>query len=138
MGQQGSITRMWVPKGSRPRAIRQQQFEYAYIFGAACPAKDKALGLVLPLANTDGMIEHLRLISKATEKDRYAVVIMDRAAWHTTGKIKCFDNIIPMPLPPYAPELNPVEQLWLNIKQRYLSNMAFKDYEEIVDKCCDA
>jgi hypothetical protein len=33
-------------------------------------------------------------------KDRYAVVIMDRAAWHTTGKIKCFDNIIPMPLPP--------------------------------------
>jgi hypothetical protein len=37
-------------------------FEYAYIFGAACPAKDKALGLVLPLANTDGMIEHLRLI----------------------------------------------------------------------------
>ncbi|CAC9982017.1 hypothetical protein [uncultured Gammaproteobacteria bacterium] len=138
VGQQGSITRMWVPKGSRPRAIRQQQFEYAYIFGAACPAKDKALGLVLPLANTDGMIEHLRLISKATEKDRYAVVIMDRAAWHTTGKIKCFDNIIPMPLPPYAPELNPVEQLWLNIKQRYLSNMAFKDYEEIVDKCCDA
>ncbi|WP_202776368.1 IS630 family transposase [Bathymodiolus azoricus thioautotrophic gill symbiont] len=138
VGQQGSITRMWAPKGSRPRAIRQQQFEYAYIFGAACPAKDKALGLVLPLANTDGMIEHLRLISKATEKDRYAVVIMDRAAWHTTGKIKCFDNIIPMPLPPYAPELNPVEQLWLNIKQRYLSNMAFKDYEEIVDKCCDA
>jgi hypothetical protein len=44
------------------------------------------------------------IISKATEKDRYAVVIMDRAAWHTTGKIKCFDNIIPMPLPPYAPE----------------------------------
>jgi transposase len=38
-----------------------------------------------------------------------------------------------MPLPPYAPELNPVEQLWLNIKQRYLSNMAFKDYDEIVE-----
>jgi hypothetical protein len=37
------------------------KFIYAYIFGAACPAKDKALGLVLPLANTDGMIEHLRL-----------------------------------------------------------------------------
>jgi transposase len=35
------------------------------------------------------------------------------------------------PSPPYAPELNPVEQLWLNIKQRYLSNMAFKDYEDM-------
>jgi transposase len=37
-----------------------------------------------------------------------------------------------MPLPPYAPELNPVEQLWLNIKQRYLSNMAFKDYKHFL------
>jgi hypothetical protein len=59
---------MWAEKGSRPRAVRQQQFEYAYIFGATCPARDKALGLVLPLANTQGMIEHLRLISQATKK----------------------------------------------------------------------
>jgi transposase len=36
-----------------------------------------------------------------------------------------FDNIIPMPLPPYAPELNPVEQLWLNIKQRNELNNDF-------------
>lgn len=49
VGQQGSITRMWAEKGSRPRAVRQQQFEYAYIFGATCPARDKALGLVLPM-----------------------------------------------------------------------------------------
>ena len=138
VGQQGSITRMWAPKGTRPSAVRQQQFEYAYIFGAACPAQDKALGLVLPLANTQGMIEHLSLISQVTTKGRYAVVVMDRAAWHTTEKIKCFDNVVPIPLPPYSPELNPVEQLWLNIKQRYLSNMAFKDYDEIVDKSCDA
>ncbi|MDC9727640.1 MAG: IS630 family transposase [Candidatus Thioglobus sp.] len=113
VGQQGSITRMWAPRGTRPSAIRQQQFEYAYIFWATCPAQDKALGLILPLANTDGMIEHLRLISQSTPKDRYAVVIMDRAAWHTTSKITCFDNVVPIPLPPYAPELNPVEQLWL-------------------------
>ena len=84
------------------------------------------------------MIEHLKLISQATTKGRHAVVVMDRAAWHTTNKITCFDNVIPMPLPPYAPELNPVEQLWLNIKQRYLSNRTFKDYDAIVDTCCEA
>jgi transposase len=39
---------------------------------------------------------------------------------------------------PFSCRIKPVEQLWLNIKQRYLSNMAFKDYEDIVDKCCDA
>lgn len=102
---------MWAPKGTRPRVIRQQQFEYVYIFGAICPAQDKALGLVLTLANTQGKIEHLRLISEQTQKGRYAVVVMDRAAWHTTNKIKCFDNVIPISLPPYSPELNPVEQL---------------------------
>ncbi len=60
-GQQGSITRMWAPKGTRPSAVRQQQFEYVYMFGVACPAQDKALGLVLPLANTQGLIKHLSL-----------------------------------------------------------------------------
>ena len=84
---------MWAPKGSRPRAVRQQQFEYAYIFGATCPARDKALGLVLPQANTQGMIEHLKLISKATPQGRQALVVMDRAGWHMTKAITCFDNI---------------------------------------------
>ncbi|MCK5818461.1 MAG: transposase [Psychromonas sp.] len=86
IGQQGSITRIWAPKGTRSSAIRQQQFEYYYIVGGTCPAQDKALGLVLPLANTTGMIEHLRQISQATPKGRYAVVVMDRASWQTTGK----------------------------------------------------
>jgi len=137
VGQQGSITRMWAEKGTRPQAIRQQQFKYAYIFGATCPAKDKALGLVLPLANTHGMIEHLRLISQDTAKGRQALVVMDRAGWHTTKAINCFDNVTILPLPPYSPELNPVEQLWQHLKQRYLSNRCFKDYNEIVDECCD-
>jgi hypothetical protein len=66
---------------------RSKLFKF-YIFGAACPAKDKALGLVLPLANTDGMIEHLRLISKATEKDRYAFPTMIRL-----GKVIPFSKI---------------------------------------------
>lgn len=56
IGQQGSITRMWAKKGTRPRAVRQQQFEYAYIFGATCPQKDEAIGLILPTVNTLGMI----------------------------------------------------------------------------------
>jgi transposase len=63
---------------------------------------------------------------------------MDRAGWHTTNKINCFNNITIMPLPPYSPELNPVEQLWQNLKQRYLANRCFKDYDDILDKSCDA
>jgi hypothetical protein len=93
VGQQGSITRMWVPKGIRPRVVRQQQFEYAYIFGATCPAKDMALGIIMPLANTQAMIEHLRLISKATIKGRPALIVMDRAGWHTTKAINLYPTL---------------------------------------------
>ncbi|KAF3980019.1 MAG: hypothetical protein HFP76_04080 [Methylococcales symbiont of Iophon sp. n. MRB-2018] len=64
---------MWAEKGTRPRVTRQQQFEYGYIFSTVCPAKDKARGLMLAVANTAGMVEHLRLISHATAKDRHAL-----------------------------------------------------------------
>ncbi|VVM20354.1 hypothetical protein BSPWISOXPB_9044 [uncultured Gammaproteobacteria bacterium] len=63
---------------------------------------------MLPVANTAGMIEHLRLISQATAKDRQALVIVDRAGWHMTKAIRCFSNVTLLPLPPYSPELNPV------------------------------
>ncbi|VVH61689.1 hypothetical protein BSPWISOX_187, partial [uncultured Gammaproteobacteria bacterium] len=119
-------------------AVRQQQFEYGYIFGAVCPAKDKALGLMLPVANTAGMIEHLRLISQATAKDRQALVIVDRAGWHMTKAIRCFSNVTLLPLPPYSPELNPVEQLWQQIKQRFLSNTTFQNYDDIIERSCQA
>ncbi len=138
IGQQGSITRIWAEKGTRPRAVRQQQFEYGYIFGAVCPAKDKALGLMLPVANTAGMIEHLSLISQATAKDRQALVIVDRAGWHMTKAIRCFSNVTLLPLPPYSPELNPVEQLWQQIKQRFLSNTTFQNYDDIIERSCQA
>ena len=138
VGQQGSITRMWAPKGTRPRAVRQQQFEYAYIYGAACPARDEAVALVLPWANTQGMIEHMRLISQATQEGRHALVIMDRAGWHMSKEIRRFDNVSILPLPAYAPELNPVEQLWQQLKQRHLSNRCFNNYDDIVDACCTA
>ena len=55
IGQRGTVTRLWAIKGTRPRVIRQQQFEYAYIFGAVCPRQDQAVGLVFPTVNIDGM-----------------------------------------------------------------------------------
>lgn len=59
IGQQGSISRIWHSKGQRPRLIRQQQFEYAYIYGAICPSRGESVGLALPVANTQGMRLHL-------------------------------------------------------------------------------
>lgn len=53
VGQRGTVTRMWAPKGSRPRVIRQPQFEAACVFGAVCPTQGKAMALVMPKANSE-------------------------------------------------------------------------------------
>ena len=64
--------------------IRQQQFEYVYIFGAVCLSRDEAVGLVLHAANTNAMLAHLKKISLQVPSGRHAVLVLDRAAWHTT------------------------------------------------------
>lgn len=138
VGQQGTITRMWAPKGSRPRALKQLQYEYSYIFGAVCPKKDVSVGLVISEVGIEAMKEHLKLISEKVSPGKIAVIILDRASWHTSKKINVFPNIAILPLPPVSPELNPVEQLWQRLRDRYLANRVFNNCEEIIEACCDA
>lgn len=138
VGQRGTITRTWAKKGTRPRIKRQQQFEYAYIFGAVCPERDESVGLVLPAVNTQAMLRHLEEISKVVPEGRHAVVVLDQAAWHTTANVRVFDNLSLLPLPPASPELNPVEQVWQQLRDNWLANRFFDGYDSIVNACCDA
>ena len=138
VGQRGTVTRLWARRGTRPRVIRQQQFEYAYIFGAVCPEKDRAVGLILPSIGTVCMQKHLEAISKEVDPYNHAVVIFDRAAWHTTKKLSLPNNISLLPLPTASPELNPTEQVWQVLRDRYLGNRCFTSYEHILDCCCEA
>ena len=110
IGQQGSTTRLWTKKGTRPRAIKQQQFTYAYLYGAVCPARQLAIGLALPNANSACMKAHMQAISDAVPKGRHALVIMDGAGWHQESLD--LHNVTLLKLPPYSPELNPCEQIW--------------------------
>ena len=138
VGQRGTLTRTWALKGTRPRLTRQQQFEYAYIFGAVCPVQDKAVGLILPAANTHAMLEHLKEISSCVPIGRHAVVVLDQAAWHTTKRLMQFENVSLLSLPAAAPELNPVEQIWQKLRDNWLANRCFDGYDAIVDACCSA
>jgi hypothetical protein len=138
VGQQGTLTRCWAKRGTRPRLKRQCQRESAYLLGAVCPAKDKAVGLVMPHMNMQSMQCHLDLIAKRIPRGRYGVIILDRASWHTSPKLKPYRNLMLMPLPSASPELNSQEQVWEQLRDRYLANREFKDYDDIVDSCCDA
>ena len=137
-GQQNTTTHLWARKGTRPRAVKQQQFEYAYLFGSVCPSRGIGEALVVPWTNKNIMSLHLQQISQATEKGRHAVVVMDGAGWHRDDAADGFSNISIIKLPPYSPELNPIEQVWSWMRQHCLANQAFGNYNDIVDNVCAA
>ena len=138
VGQQGSLSRIWAPTGTRPRKVKQQQFISTYIYGAACPSTGEAFGLVLPYTNTEAMQIFLFELSKHVIQGRHIALVMDNAGWHTAKELVIPHNITLIPLPAYSPELNAMEQVWEWIKLNYLSNCNFKNYDEIVSKLCSA
>jgi transposase len=92
----------------------------------------------MPEANTGTMQEFLDRFSETLPKDEIAVMYADQAGWHGAKELRIPDNVIVMPLPAYSPELNPVERIWLYLKERYLSHRLHDDYEAIVDAACTA
>ena len=112
VGQQGTLTRKWARRGTRPRAPRDTRYKWSYIFGAACPARGTAAGLILPYVNAEAMGLHLNEIAKAVAHGAHAMLIVDGAGWHGAKCLKVPDNITLVKLPPYSPELNPMENVW--------------------------
>jgi DDE superfamily endonuclease len=105
VGQQGTLTRIWAKRGSRPRAPRDLRHEWAYIFGAVCPARAATAALVLPHANTEAFSLHLAEISKQVASGAHAILTLDGAGYHAAADLKTPDNITLLPLPAYSPEL---------------------------------
>lgn len=103
-----------------------------------CPATGATEALIVPWVNQEIMKQHLAQISQRTLPGRYALVVMDGAGWHTASIANEFDNLNTLKLPPYSPELNPVEQVWQWLRQNKLANQSFSGYEDIVDKLTSA
>lgn len=118
--------------------VKQQQFNYAYLFGAVCPSTGDTEAIITPWVDKEVMQKHLSLISQRTRPGRHAVVIMDGAGWHTDDIAVEFDNLSIIKLPPYSPELNPIEQVWQWLRQHKLANRCFADYDDIVEQCSKA
>jgi transposase len=139
VGQQGSLTYVWAEKGSRPAAPRDLGYQWAYLFGAVCAERGVGAALVLPDANTHAMNLHLAEISRSVASGAHGLVVLDGAGWHQTGgRLHVPHNISLLHLPPYSPELNPVENVWAYLRQNQLSNRVFNTYDAIVDACCTA
>jgi transposase len=81
---------------------------------------------------------HLAEISQCVSVSSIALLILDGAGWHHSPKLIVPDNIVLLPLPPYAPELNPTENIWQYLRGNLLSNTVWETYEAIVGACCKA
>ena len=84
------------------------------------------------------MEKHLALISKKVSDGRHGVIVVDGAAWHQSHLTDKLSNLSIIKLPPYSPELNPIEQVWQWLRQNELANRCFNGYDDIVDECSRA
>ena len=138
IGQKGTLTRVWGRIGSRPRAPRDTRYEWAYIFGAVCPERAVGAALVLPYVNRQAMNLHLQEISRTVADGAHAVLVLDGAGWHVSPDLNVPGNITLLPLPPYAPELNPTENIWEYLRGNNLAIRTYDTYQAILEACCEA
>lgn len=107
------------------------------MIGAVDPVKGKHFGFCYTILDTSVMNEFLRLLSRRLGKKKHVVLVVDNAGWHDSEDLKVPSNITLLPLPPYSPELNPIENLWGYLKENFLSGRVFKDEDAVIEAGCE-
>lgn len=138
VGQKGRTGHRWWTKGQRPPGLADKRFASAYLFGAVRPSTGDGFALVTPRVSTEAMSVFLAEFAATLPADQHAVMVLDRAGWHGARALKVPGTITLVPLPPYSPELNPVERVWLYLRERHLSHRLLANYDAVVEACCRA
>jgi transposase len=133
-GTQGTITRVWAPKGSRPRAVRQNGREWLYVLIAVCAGTGTASALIMPELNTAVVNLFLEQVARDLPAGVHAVLIWDGAGFHTGRDLVVPGNVSLIRLPPYSPELNPVENLWHYLRSHHWSNREYDGYKALQEE----
>ena len=110
--------------------------EYRYAFGGVEPTTGEHFFLVLPRCDTDCMNVFLVELSKEYPKDQI-LLVCDGASWHKSKGLKVPENISLLHIPPYTPEMNPIEQIWKQLRSMGFRNEIFKTLEHVIVRLCD-
>ncbi len=127
----------WCAKGIRPSVPCHHIREYRYAYGAVEPVTGESFFLVMPYCNTECMNVFLRELSSRFSED-IILLCCDGAAWHKSKALKLPENIVLFHIPPYTPEMNPIEQIWKELRKRGFRNEIFATLEKVVDRLCEA
>lgn len=115
--------------------MRQTEYKWGYIFGAVNPLTGASSALIAPTVNHALMSTHLRMIAEQAGVGVHVVLVLDGAGWHKAGALVVPASMTLLYLPPYSPELMPMERVWQWMRQHDLSNRLFED-EAAIDHAC--
>jgi hypothetical protein len=136
-GRMSSPKRAWAPPGVRPKAPRQVIRELSYVYAAVAPEHGLMTSLILPYANTEMMNLFLAQVARDFA-DYFVVMQVDQAGWHRAKELQIPENIRLIFQPAYSPEVNPVEHLWEEVREKYLHNRVFPSLEDLLEVLCQA
>jgi len=129
-GRISDCRRCWCPRPIRPLVRKMISRQYTYVFGAVSPQDGQFDTLILPQANTACMQLFLDEVAQRHSEDNI-VMVLDGASWHASGDLRTPENMRLLFLPPYSPELNPVEHLWDELREKYFHNRIFPSLTEL-------
>jgi transposase len=136
-GRINDIKRCWAASKIRPEVAKQIIREYMYIYGAFDPMDGTADMLILPSMTLEAMNVFLKELS-IRHKDKFILLICDGASNHRTESLKLPDNIMIEYLPPTSPQLNPSENMWDEMKEKFFHNRIFNSFENLVDRMVES
>ncbi|MEN6483272.1 MAG: IS630 family transposase [Syntrophobacteraceae bacterium] len=129
--------RCWAPSGMRPDLPSRIIREYTYAFAALSPHNGAMDSLVLPQVNAQTMSLFLREVGRR-HPDEFILTVMDGAGWHKSVELEVPENMHLVFLPPYSPQLNPVEHIWESIRENWFRNEVFRSMDGVENRLVQA
>jgi len=127
------VASCWAPPKQRPCVPNERHREFRTVYGIVIPHTGEYFFEVYDKNNNEIFADFLK---KVAEKfpDYYIVICCDQAGWHTTKKLKVPKNICLFFIPSHTPEMNPIEQIWKEIRKRGFKNTMFKSLVDLFKK----
>lgn len=129
--------RCWAPPGVRPEVSTQFVREYEYAFATVSPQDGLLDTLVLPTVNTEAMNIFLAEVSRR-HAEEFIVMVLDGAGWHKARRLLVPANMRLLFLPPWSPQLNPVEHVWDEVREKWFTNRVFASLNAVEEQLITA
>ena len=132
-GRMVRIRRCWAPSPARPVVCNGYEREFVYVYGAVSPLEGELDWMITRQMNTANMSTFLAQVSANHPRD-FIVMVIDGASSHVSKDLVVPDNIRLLRLPPYAPELNPQEHVWDELREKEFPNRVYADIQSVVSQ----